>query len=894
MGSNLGEAINVGRAELEGIRHTQGKQKVLIFVSDGVPNQPTNISATTGTSSPSAQVQNATGDAWTNPEYAFADSGGEASDAGGRRHRFFNFNFPSIPAGAGIQGILASVDAWSTATSTTASTTLTAQTLGAYDEWSANTGTRITATQTNDGDTTYIDTASSAQTFTFPATALPANALISSVTVAAVARATGSGAALTFVAENGGGLNANTAQALTTSYQTYTRTMASNPLTGSGWTLADVSNAVTRFGVLTQNNPTSVRVTQLYTTVAYSTLQNSGLVSPNSTRNPNTWSNPNRAFTNDGQYATTATNNAQQAFTYGTNGLSIPSTATITGIEVQVEARSSDNNGCELDAELSSNGTAYTATGNNTGVSGSDTVYTLGGNGTLWGRSWTPADFNTQNFAVRLENVDPGQSCTNGSTLSVDYVQTRVYYTLPATALVVSPTAIGGYDQWSTNTSDVASVFSNDGDTSYLHNASKTQTFAPPGAGVPVGSSITSVTLSAVARATGSGATLALVAENGGIPNTGGTTYPLTTTYQTYTRTLTTHPLTGNPWTVSEVNAWATRFGVQTVQGSATPRVTQFTVNVQYVTPPTSSGCQLGMDLSWDGGTTWTSEKTVTLTNRETTYTLGSPTDDWSSTRTWGTGDFTNANFRARVRDIDPGISCADTATTRLDWLRFNVFYTQPTSASTYATNAANTAKASGVNIFSIHYGDASGQNFMGTLASPSTIPSSSITTATRAGTTVTITTSSAHRLTPNQRIITSGISNATLNGTFTVASTPTPTTFTFTTSSSGTINATGGTVAPTNLFISPASNAMSGIFESIGYQICPAAAASCSNGVDDDGDGVADAADGGCHTDGNSGNAASYDPQDTDEWTAPLIPTPPAPPPPPPSITITSWVESP
>jgi LPXTG-motif cell wall-anchored protein len=39
-----------------------------------------------------------------------------------------------------------------------------------------------------------------------------------------------------------------------------------------------------------------------------------------------------------------------------------------------------------------------------------------------------------------------------------------------------------------------------------------------------------------------------------------------------------------------------------------------------------------------------------------------------------------------------------------------------------------------------------------------------------------------------------------------------------------------------------------------------------CSNGIDDDGDGVIDSADPGCHTDGNANNAASFNPNDDSE----------------------------
>ena len=40
----------------------------------------------------------------------------------------------------------------------------------------------------------------------------------------------------------------------------------------------------------------------------------------------------------------------------------------------------------------------------------------------------------------------------------------------------------------------------------------------------------------------------------------------------------------------------------------------------------------------------------------------------------------------------------------------------------------------------------------------------------------------------------------------------------------------------------------------------------SCADGIDNDGDGVIDAKDPGCHTDGNADNPDSYDPNDDDE----------------------------
>lgn len=95
-----------------------------------------------------------------------------------------------------------------------------------------------------------------------------------------------------------------------------------------------------------------------------------------------------------------------------------------------------------------------------------------------------------------------------------------------------------------------------------------------------------------------------------------------------------------------------------------------------------SNSCQLGVSLSWDGGTTWTSgamnpTKVQGLTSTENLYTLGGKNDDWGHVN-WQVGDLDNASFRLRVHDIDTGASCQDNATTHLDWIQTKIYYTEP------------------------------------------------------------------------------------------------------------------------------------------------------------------------------------------------------------------------
>jgi hypothetical protein len=135
--------------------------------------------------------------------------------------------------------------------------------------------------------------------------------------------------------------------------------------------------------------------------------------------------------------------------------------------------------------------------------------------------------------------------------------------------------------------------------------------------------------------------------------------------------------------------------------------------------------CQIGVDLSWNGGSSWTSEKTQTLTGTEATYTLGSGTDDWTSSHTWQPAEFSNTNFRARVHAIDPGSACDNSAVDHLDWLQLKVHYNQSTDPVQAALNAADSAKSAGVDLFTIHFGDDpsgyNGRELLANLASGAT-----------------------------------------------------------------------------------------------------------------------------------------------------------------------------
>jgi hypothetical protein len=95
-------------------------------------------------------------------------------------------------------------------------------------------------------------------------------------------------------------------------------------------------------------------------------------------------------------------------------------------------------------------------------------------------------------------------------------------------------------------------------------------------------------------------------------------------------------------------------------------------VRVQLVAKANSSknSPRICVQLSWDGGTTWTAGKiTGNLTTAGATYTLGSTSDTWG--RSWSAADFSSSNFRVRVIDL----ATVKTRTFYLDSVGVSVTY---------------------------------------------------------------------------------------------------------------------------------------------------------------------------------------------------------------------------
>jgi hypothetical protein len=117
------------------------------------------------------------------------------------------------------------------------------------------------------------------------------------------------------------------------------------------------------------------------------------------------------------------------------------------------------------------------------------------------------------------------------------------------------------------------------------------------------------------------------------------------------------------------------------------------------------------VELSWDGGTSWTTPKSMPITSTsELTYPFGSQTDTWG--HSWTTSQLSNTNFRVRLTDV----ANATNRTFTLDAVEARVTYTTTTTTSQtiwdgsegpcdYAVIQANTAKAAGIEVYTIGYG---------------------------------------------------------------------------------------------------------------------------------------------------------------------------------------------
>jgi MSHA biogenesis protein MshQ len=157
------------------------------------------------------------------------------------------------------------------------------------------------------------------------------------------------------------------------------------------------------------------------------------------------WTNPGSAVSSNGSYATASVNDGQttnylQCVGYG---FTIPANATINGITVSIERRSSNTDTQDAAMRIVKAGVIGTADRSTaTAYTTTDTYEAHGGATDLWGTTWTPADINDANFGAAFASRKPG-TAGGARTVSVDHVQITVDYSIPFSCTPPSNTPPG-------------------------------------------------------------------------------------------------------------------------------------------------------------------------------------------------------------------------------------------------------------------------------------------------------------------------------------------------------------------------------------------------------------------------------------------------------------------
>jgi len=170
-----------------------------------------------------------------------------------------------------------------------------------------------------------------------------------------------------------------------------------------------------------------------------------------------TWTNPGNAFSSNNVYATRTVDGTTSHYIKCLNyGFTIPATATILGITVNVERKSSSTaNGGSFDAAMRivQGGTIGTSDrSTTTQYTTADVTEAHGGATDLWGLTWTPADINAANFGAAFAATKPS-SAGGSHTVSVDFIEITVDYTTDTI-----PPTVSSITRVSANPTNAASV----------------------------------------------------------------------------------------------------------------------------------------------------------------------------------------------------------------------------------------------------------------------------------------------------------------------------------------------------------------------------------------------------------------------------------------------------
>ena len=154
------------------------------------------------------------------------------------------------------------------------------------------------------------------------------------------------------------------------------------------------------------------------------------------------WTNPGNGMGSDDAYAQAAPGGGNTNYLEASNfGLSVPASAIIDGIEVNIEKVCSTANCVDARVRIVKGG-VIGATERASGAAWPmvDGVVTYGSNSDLWGETWTAADVNAGGFGVVIS-----ATATGLSNAAIDNITMTVHYSLcPQTPLAGCRTSAKG------------------------------------------------------------------------------------------------------------------------------------------------------------------------------------------------------------------------------------------------------------------------------------------------------------------------------------------------------------------------------------------------------------------------------------------------------------------
>jgi len=212
---------------------------------------------------------------------------------------------------------------------------------------------------------------------------------------------------------------------------------------GQGWVNFTITTSpVSADTAVTITGNYGATQTATITVMAAAAASNTGLLSPtanapDSAGDGNGFEvNPGNAMADDTMNAvdnnsgtassTSCTSTARDKHRFLNYGITLPSGATVKGIEVRLDSRVDDTAGSpRMCVELSwDGGNSWTAPIATSTLSTSMRSRTLGAATNTWGRSWTPAELSNANFRVRITDV----ANSTARDFTLDWVAVRVSY----------------------------------------------------------------------------------------------------------------------------------------------------------------------------------------------------------------------------------------------------------------------------------------------------------------------------------------------------------------------------------------------------------------------------------------------------------------------------------